>query len=475
MPDALKRQPFANELLDTLVHRLGADYVLTEAADILPYVQEQRRLYPGDALAVVLPACTADVAFIVEQCREHGVPLVPQGGNTGLVGGGVPQQSLVVALGRMNRIRDIDPTNATITVEAGCILQVVQEAAHDAGRLFPLSLAAEGSCQIGGNLATNAGGINVLRYGNARDLVLGLEVVLADGRVMNGLTALRKDNTGYDLKQFFIGSEGTLGIITAAVLKLFPMPRVTATALVGCDSPHQVLALYDQLRGQLSDTLTAFEFLPRFAMDAVLSHIQGARAPFDQSYTSYALIELTTPDAGLDLNTRLEAALADAFENDVIKDAVIATSSAQSQALWRLREGVAEAQIAEGASIKHDISVPVSRIADFIEAASAACRSILPACRICAFGHVGDGNLHFNVSQPEAMDTAAFMDLTPQFNRAVHDLVADMNGSISAEHGIGLAKRTELRRYQDPVALAMMERIKAALDPEGLFNPGKLL
>lgn len=475
MPDALNRQPIAEELLDTLVYRLGADYVLTEASDMLPYVQEQRRLYPGHALAVVMPACTADVAFIVEQCRHYGVPLVPQGGNTGLVGGGVPHQSIVVAMGRMNRIRDIDPTNATITVEAGCILQAVQDAAHDAERLFPLSLAAEGSCQIGGNLATNAGGINVLRYGNARDLVLGLEVVLADGRVMNGLTALRKDNTGYDLKQLFIGSEGTLGIITAAVVKLFPLPRGKATTLVGCDSPRQVLALYDQLRDRLNDALTAFEFLPRFAMDAVLSHIHGARAPFNQSYDSYALIELSTPDADLDLNARLEAALADAFEKDIVRDAVIAKSSTQSQALWQLREGVAEAQVAEGASIKHDISVPVSHIADFIETASAACLSILPTCRICAFGHVGDGNLHFNVSQPADMDAAAFMDLTPQFNRAVHDLVADMNGSISAEHGIGLAKRTELRRYQDPVALALMERIKATLDPQGLFNPGKLL
>lgn len=475
MSDALNRQMIAEELLNTLVCQLGADYVLTEESDMLPYVQEQRRLYPGHALAVVMPTCTAEVAFIVEQCREHGVSLVPQGGNTGLVGGGVPQQSIVVALGRMNRIRDIDPTNATITVEAGCILQVVQDAAQDVGRLFPLSLAAEGSCQIGGNLATNAGGINVLRYGNARDLVLGLEVVLADGSVMNSLTALRKDNTGYDLKHLFIGSEGTLGIITAAVLKLFPLPRGKATALVGCDTPHQVLALYEQLRDRLSDTLTAFEFLPRFAMDAVLSHIHGARDPFNVGYASYALIELTTPDADLDLNARLEAALADAFENDVVRDAVIANSSTQSKALWRLRESVAEAQIAEGASIKHDISVPVSGIADFIEAASATCLSILPTSRICAFGHVGDGNLHFNISQPVDMNASAFMDLTPQFNRAIHDLVADMNGSISAEHGIGLAKRIELRRYKDPIALAMMERIKALLDPQGLFNPGKLL
>ncbi|GHC35321.1 FAD-binding oxidoreductase [Aidingimonas halophila] len=475
MSDAPNRQPMTDGLLSALIDRLGTDHVVTDTSDMVPYVQEQRRLYSGRALAVVLPACTDDVAFIVEQCREHGVNIVPQGGNTGLVGGGVPHDSVVVALGRMNRIRDIDPTNATLTVEAGCILQVVQDAARDAGRLFPLSLAAEGSCQIGGNLATNAGGINVLRYGNARDLVLGLEVVLADGRVMNGLTALRKNNTGYDMKQLFIGSEGTLGIITAAVLKLFPLPRGTATALVGCDSPHQILALYDQLRSQLSDTLTAFELLPHFAMDAVLTHVQGTRAPFDQDYASYALIELTTPDADLDLNARLESALADAFENDVIRDAVIATSSTQSQALWRLRESVAEAQIAEGASIKHDISVPVSRLADFIEKADAACRSILPECRICAFGHVGDGNLHYNVSQPCDMDADAFIDLTPRFNRAVHDLVADMNGSISAEHGIGISKRTELRRYQDPVALAMMERIKTALDPQGLFNPGKLL
>jgi FAD/FMN-containing dehydrogenase len=365
--------------------------------------------------------------------------------------------------------------NATITVEAGCVLQTVQDAAERADRLFPLSLAAEGSCQIGGNLATNAGGTSVLRYGNARDLVLGLEVVLADGRIWNGLSGLRKDNTGYDLKNLFIGAEGTLGIITAAVLKLFPKPRTRVTSLVGCGSPQQALRLLERLQAGAGETLSAFEFMSRFSLDIVLQHITAAARPLPADHAAYALVELTSSDPAADLAGRLEVLLSQALADGVIEDAAVAASEAQNQAFWQLRESVPEAQKREGGSIKHDVSVPVSRVADFIEAASAACERALPGIRVCAFGHFGDGNIHFNLSQPVGMDKSAFLQRWGDFNRIVHDIVAGMKGSISAEHGIGLLKREELRRYKDPVALDLMRTLKQALDPQGLFNPGKVV
>ena len=439
------------------------------------YLLEQRGLYQSSALAVVRPATTAEVAFVVRECRARGVAIVPQGGNTGLVGGAVAQGGIVLALGRVNRVRDLDPLNATITVEAGCVLKAVQEAAERADRLFPLSLAAEGSCQIGGNLATNAGGTNVLRYGNARDLVLGLEVVLSDGRIWNGLSGLRKDNTGYDLKNLFIGAEGTLGIITAAVLKLFPKPRARATSLVGCGSAGQALRLLERLQAGAGETLSAFEFMSRFSLDIVLRHIAAAARPLAADHAGYALVELTSSDPTADLAGRLEALLSEALADGVIEDAAVAASEAQNQAFWQLRESVPEAQKREGGSIKHDVSVPVSRGADFIETASAACVQALPGIRVCAFGHFGDGNIHFNLSQPVGMDKSAFLQRWGDFNRIVHDIVAGMDGSISAEHGIGLLKRDELRRYKDPVALDLMRTLKRALDPQGLFNPGKVV
>ncbi|HEX5514138.1 MAG TPA: FAD-binding oxidoreductase, partial [Gammaproteobacteria bacterium] len=385
------------------------------------------------------------------------------------------QGGIVLALGRLNRIRELDPVNATITVEAGCVLQTVQDAAERADRLFPLSLAAEGSCQIGGNLATNAGGTSVLRYGNARDLVLGLEVVLADGRIWNGLSGLRKDNTGYDLKNLFIGAEGTLGIITAAVLKLFPKPRTRVTSLVGCSSPQQALRLLERLQAGAGETLSAFEFMSRFSLDIVLQHIPAAARPLPADHAAYALVELTLSDPEADLAGRLEALLSQSLADGIIEDAAVAASEAQNQAFWQLRESVPEAQKREGGSIKHDVSVPVSRVAEFIEAASAACVRALPGIRVCAFGHFGDGNIHFNLSQPVGMDKSAFLQRWGDFNRIVHDIVAGMNGSISAEHGIGLLKREELRRYKDPVALDLMRTLKQALDPQGLFNPGKVV
>lgn len=439
------------------------------------YLLEQRGLYQSSALAVVRPATTAEVAFVVRECRARGVAIVPQGGNTGLVGGAVAQGGIVLALGRLNRVRDLDPLNATITVEAGCVLKTVREAAGRADRLFPLSLAAEGSCQIGGNLATNAGGTNVLRYGNARDLVLGLEVVLADGRIWNGLSGLRKDNTGYDLKNLFIGAEGTLGIITAAVLKLFPKPRARVTSLVGCGSAGQALRLLERLQAGAGETLSAFEFMSRFSLDIVLRHIAAAARPLAADHAGYALVELTSSDPAADLAGRLEALLSEALADGVIEDAAVAASEAQNQAFWQLRESVPEAQKREGGSIKHDVSVPVSRVADFIETASAACVQALPGIRVCAFGHFGDGNIHFNLSQPVGMDKSAFLQRWGDFNRIVHDIVAGMDGSISAEHGIGLLKREELRRYKDPVALDLMRTLKQALDPQGLFNPGKVV
>jgi FAD/FMN-containing dehydrogenase len=380
-----------------------------------------------------------------------------------------------LSLARLDRIREVDPVNATITVEAGCILKNVQEAASAVDCLFPLSLAAEGSCRIGGNISTNAGGTGVLRYGNTRDLVLGLEVVLADGRVWNGLKGLRKDNSGYDLKNLFIGSEGTLGIVTAAVLKLFPKPKARATSFAGCASARAALALFERLRQGAGDALTAFEYMNRFGLDIVLKHASGTMRPLASEHHSYALIELSSPQAGAELEVTLESLLGQAIEGGVIADATIGASEAQNAALWRLRDQLSEVQRFEGGSIKHDVSVPVSRVADFIEAASAACEAAMPDVRVCAFGHVGDGNIHFNLSQPVGMDKAAFLAEWERFNRIVHDIVAAMDGSISAEHGIGLVKRDELLLYKDPVAVELMRTLKTALDPNNILNPGKVV
>jgi FAD/FMN-containing dehydrogenase len=463
------------QLLDTLAARIGPQHVLADPADMAGYLTESRGLYQGSALAVVRPADTGEVAFAVRECARAGVAVVAQGGNTGLVGAGVPFGGIVLSTARLDRIREIDPVNATMTAEAGCILQNLRAApaAHDL--LFPLWLPSEGSCRLGGNLATNAGGANVLRYGNTRDLVLGLEVVLADGRVWNGLKGLRKDNSGYDLKNLFVGSEGTLGIITAAVLKLVPRPKTTATAFIGCASARRTLDLFQRLRQSDDDTLTAFELMPAFALAMVLKHGQGTVRPLAGEHQSYALIELSSPDPEADLAGRLEAVLGAALEDGLIADATIGASEAQNQALWRLRETLSEVQGLEGGSIKHDVSVPVSRVADFIEAAEAACTAAMPGIRPCSFGHVGDGNIHYNLSQPVGMDKAAFLSRWETFNRITHDIVAAMNGSISAEHGIGLIKRDELLRYKDPVALDLMRTLKRALDPQNILNPGKVI
>ena len=456
---------------------IGASRVLVAADDVAPFCTDWRGRYSGNALCVALPGSTEEVAAVVRACVAAGVAVVPQGGNTGLCGGATPTGGeVVVSLRRMNRIRAIDADNNSITVEAGCTLHAVQEAAREADRLFPLSLAAEGSATIGGNLSTNAGGVQVLRYGNARELTLGLEVVLADGRIWNGLRALRKDNTGYDLKHLFIGAEGTLGLITAATLKLFPRPRTHATAWVAVPDPASAVRLLGRLRDAAGDNVTAFEIVGRPALELVLRHIPNARDPLLGKPAWQVLIELGgSSDMGGDLSATLERALEAAAEDGIVNDAVLATSEAQTAALWALRENVSEAQKIEGISIKHDIAVPVSRIAEFIARADAALRAAFPEVRIICFGHIGDGNLHYNQSRSDAQSNDEFIAQTGAVNRIVHDLVHGLGGSISAEHGLGQLKREEVLRYKSQTEMDLMRAVKQALDPRGLMNPGKLL
>jgi FAD/FMN-containing dehydrogenase len=463
------------EKLKSIVGRKG--YV-EEPAELAPYLAEQRGLYHGATPVVLRPASIAEVSAIVELCAAAKLAIVPQGGNTGLCGGAVPGEdgrSVLVSLGRMNKVRDIDPVDFTMTVEAGCILADLQKAAASVDRLFPLSLGAEGSCQIGGNLSTNAGGIAVLRYGNTRELCLGLEVVLPDGAVWNGLRGLRKDNTGYALKQLFIGAEGTLGIITAATLKLFPRPQEIETAYLGLHRVEDAMALFARARQASGDQLTAFELIPRIGLDIAIKHVAGVSDPLAKPYPWYVLMEMSSSQQGSGLRAALEAFLAETMEKGLVADGTIASSAAQTAALWRIREGLVEAQKFEGGGIKHDVSVPVSRVAEFITRATAAVVERLPGIRPVAFGHVGDGNIHFNLCEPVGADSKQFLARWEEFARLVHDIVAAMNGSISAEHGIGRLKREELAHYAAPLELALMRKIKAALDPGDLMNPGKIL
>ncbi|CAA0088447.1 putative FAD-linked oxidoreductase [Starkeya nomas] len=462
-------------LLAAIAGRIGAQHVLTDPSDMAPYLREERGLYQGRTPAVLRPGTSEEVAFIVGACAGAGVPVVPQGGNTGLVGGQMPFGEVLVSLARLDRIRNVDPVDMTMTVEAGCILDKVHEAAEAAGCLFPLHIASQGSCRIGGNLSSNAGGTAVLRYGNARELVLGLEVVLADGRVWNGLKRLRKNNAGYDLKQLFLGTEGTLGIITAAVLKLFPRPVQRTTAFLAVPDPQAALDLLKRLRGEAGDALTTFELMAAFGVETVLKHMPGVVRPFRDTHDWYVLAEFSTPTRAFDLAALMEESLGAAMEAGEVTDAVIAASETQAANMWRLREDMSEAQKHEGGSIKHDVSVPVSRVPEFLGRALPACMAALPGLRPCPFGHVGDGNIHFNLSQPVGMEKAAFIGMWETFNRIVHDIVVDMDGSIAAEHGIGVLKREELAHYADPVGLDLMHRLKAALDPAGALNPGKVI
>lgn len=470
--------PIPADVLDRLKIAAGEKGWTDDPAALAPHLEEPRGLWHGTTPLLLRPDTTKKVSAILAICHETGTAVVPQGGNTGLTGASVPDasgQQVILSLAKMNTVRGIDRENFTMTAEAGCVLANLQAAADDAGRFFPLSLGAEGSCQIGGNLATNAGGINVLRYGNARDLVLGLEVVLPDGRVLDDLTGLRKDNTGYDLKQLFIGAEGTLGVITAAVLKLFPQPRDTAAALVGLGAPAAAIELFTRARDAAGDALSGFELMPRIGIEMGTAHVPDAIDPLAAPHPWYALIELTSPRDDAGLGAVLEAMLGAAIADGVAADAVVAQSDAQARSFWRLREAIPESQKHEGGSIKHDVSVPVSRIADFIAAADAAVEAAMPGIRPVAFGHVGDGNVHYNLTQPAGADKNEFLAEWDRMNGIVHRIVHDMRGSISAEHGIGRIKRAALPDYKDTVALDLMRAIKTTLDPKGIMNPGKVL
>ena len=457
---------------------VGPAHVLTDNADMAPYLADWRGRFTGKALAILRPADTGQVAQLVAACAQWRVPLVPQGGNTGLVLGGVPDGSgsaVVLSLARMNQVRAIDPVNRTITVDAGCVLQAIQEEAAQHDCLFPLSLAAEGSCTIGGNLSTNAGGTAVLRYGNARELCLGLEVVTPQGEVWSGLRGLRKDNTGYDLRDLYIGAEGTLGVITGAVLKLHPRPKAAIVALVAMPLPRNALALLTLMQDQCASSLTGFELMSDFALRLVATHFPSLPRPFAERHGQYVLVEVSSSESESHAVGLLERAIAHALELGVVDDAVVATSVAQSRALWQVREHISMAQAAAGKNIKHDISLPISRIADFIDATDAALQRAFPGCQLVCFGHLGDGNLHYNVAPAQGQPHDAFLLHQQAINRIVHDKVDAFGGSISAEHGIGALKRDELVRYKSAVEMNLMRAIKSALDPLGIMNPGKIL
>ena len=474
----MDRRDNLGEAVERIGHVLGPAGCITDQERIAPYLADFRGLYHGATPLVARPCSTAEISEVLAICNDLGVGVVPHGGNTSYCGGATPAaegDEIVLSLARMNRIRELDTANFTITAEAGCILADVKAAAEQADLLFPLSLGSEGSCQVGGNLATNAGGLNALRYGVARDLALGLEVVLPDGRVLDGLTSLRKDNTGYDLRDLFIGAEGTLGVITAASLKLFPALRSVETAFIAVADPAAAVELLARLRGASGDAVSTFEYLPRIAIELTAHHVPGVIDPLGRPYDCYLLCELSSAREDAGLRAVLEGSLEKGLADGLVLDATIAESLAQRSAMWKLRESVPEAQRAEGASIKHDVSVPVASLPSFMAEATAAVLTIVPMGRMVTYGHVGDGNLHFNVSEPAGGDRAAFMSLEAEIQTAVHEIVRRYRGSISAEHGIGQLKRAQLARYKDPVALDVMRAIKRSLDPRGIMNPGKVL
>jgi FAD/FMN-containing dehydrogenase len=463
------------ELLARFAAIVGERYALTAASDIEPFMTEERGLYHGRSPMVLRPGTVAEVSAILKLANETGTPIVPQGGNTGLVGGQTPHHGeLLLSLKRLDRIREVDPLSNTMTCEAGVVLIKAQEAAEAANRLFPLSLGAEGSCTIGGNLSTNAGGTGALAYGVARELVMGLEVVLADGRVLNNLRKLKKDNTGYDLRHIFVGAEGTLGIITAAVLRLFPRPRAVETAFIGVPSPHEALALLNLAYERAGGSVTSFELIPRIALEFAVKHAPACRDPLANTHRWYVLMELST-QAREGLRAIMEDILETGVERNLIEDATIAESLDQTKALWLLRHHIADTQKYEGGSIKQDVSVPVNAVPDFIAEATAKVEAMVPGCRPVPFGHLGDGNIHYNVSQPVGADKADFLKHWDEVNDAVFGVVAKYQGSISAEHGIGVMKRALLPSVKDPVAYDLMRGFKQMLDPKGILNPGKVL
>ncbi len=477
-PDPAITAPELAGLIARLRDALGPAGVLTDPALLAPHETDWRGLYHGHTPAVLRPANTGQVAAAMRLCAEAGVAVVPQGGNTSMVGGAVPDESgrqIVLSLARLERVRAVDAVDLTLTIEAGATLRAAQDAAAAAGCLLPLSIGSEGSARIGGILATNAGGNNTLRYGNARDMVLGLEVVLADGAVWDGLRRLRKDNTGYCLRQIFVGSEGTLGIITAAVLRLVPRPLARCVAFAALPSPEAALDLLARLQRHDAAALAAYEYMARAGLDLVVAHIPGTALPLTTQAEHYVLIDLATPRADADLRGGLESVLAAAMEPGIVLDAVIAESGAQEAALWKLREEHSEAQKRSGASVKNDVSVPVSAVPQLLARAAAACRTLLPGIRVVPFGHVGDGNIHFNLLQPADMDAAAFLAMDHAIMDAVCEVVRELGGSFSAEHGVGRLKPYLMPAWRGGAELSMMRAIKAALDPRGLLNPGKLL
>jgi FAD/FMN-containing dehydrogenase len=467
-----------NAATKSIAELLGTDNVLTDPGDIEPYLTDHRHLYHGRALAVAVPRTVEQVSRLLAYCNENRVGVVPHAGNTSYCGGATPDESgqqIVLSLKRLNKIRSVDPLNYSLIAEAGCILADVQRAADDAERLFPLSLGSEGTCQIGGNLSTNAGGTAVLRYGMMRDLVLGLEAVLANGRILSTLGALRKDNTGYDIKSLFLGAEGTLGVITAASLKLFSKVRSTATAFAAVPSVQAAVELLAHLREASGDRISSFELIPRIGIDLTTQHILGVREPLSQKHEWHVLVEVTSSRANEDLNELLTEALAAALESNQVLDAVVAQNERERAALWKIRETIPEAQRIDGASLKHDISLPSTSLPKFVATAGDWLRANVPDGRLVAYGHVGDGNLHFNLNQAPGSSGETFLAREASIKRAIHDMVRDFGGSFSAEHGIGKLKVGELERYASPVELDLMRAVKHAFDPNGILNPGKVL
>jgi len=468
----------STDLIARFAAIVGAAHALTDQADIAPYLVESRGLYKGNAPLVLRPGSVAEVSQILKLASETGVAIVPQGGNTGHVAGQIPRTGaadIVLSLQRLNRIRDIDPVGNVIVADAGCILADIQKAAEAHDRLFPLSLGSEGSCRIGGNLSTNAGGTAVLAYGNMRQLCLGLEVVLPTGDIWDGLRRLKKDNTGYDLRDLFIGAEGTLGIITGAVLKLFPQPRGHQVAFAGLKSVDDALALFDKASSLCGPALTGFELMPRLGVEFTAKHIPGVRDPMETVHAWYALIDISTSDSAESAERMMQSLLEAEISSGLIENAVVATSEAQRKSLWHMRESMSPAQKPEGGSIKHDVSVPVSSIPAFMAEADTAVMEAIPGARICSFGHMGDGNIHYNISQPIGADKDQFIGRWREMNAIVHGIVLKYNGSISAEHGIGQLKRDELAEVRSPIEIDLMQRIKHAFDPAGIMNPGKVL
>lgn len=466
------------ELIARFAEIVGPGHALVEDADIAPYLVESRGLYHGVSPLVLRPGSVEEVSRILALATETRTAIVPQGGNTGHVGGSVPREDaidVVLSLSRLNRIRDVDPVGNVIVADGGCVLANIQAAAETAGRLFPLSLGSEGSCQIGGNLSTNAGGTAVLAYGGMRQLCLGLEVVLPTGEIWDGLRRLKKDNTGYDLRDIFIGAEGTLGVITGAVLKLFPRSLGHEVAFAGVSSVRNALALFERASSRCGTALTGFELMPRLGVEFTTRHIPGVRDPLAAPHDWYVLVDISTSDAAETATRMMEALLSEGVEAGLVEDAVIATSEDQRRALWHMRESMSPAQKPEGGSIKHDVSVPVSAIPDFMAEADATVMAVMPGARICSFGHMGDGNIHYNISQPVDANKQAFLGRWREISHLVHGIVLKYNGSISAEHGIGQLKRDELASVREPIEMDLMRRIKRSFDPAGIMNPGKVV